>query len=178
MKTTQIAMFTSLTLFASTVALDAQIPDPCALLTTAEVQKALPGSKPGQLDRKLEKSGILRCRWDAPTGWLMIVTGEDGPDSAKDEVETWASGVVDPVRGNVKRSVRFESLPGIGDQAIAFVERRDEAKGILQDGAALVVRRGNRQVSVMSGHLARSRERAEALRVLGELGQAIAKRLG
>jgi hypothetical protein len=146
------------------------------LLTGDEVQKAFPGSKAGRLDRALEKSGILRCRWDSPTGWLMVIAGADGPDSPKDEVETWAYGLVDPVRGDVQRSVRFESLPGIGDEAIAFVERRDQARGILQDGAALVVRRGNRQVSVMAPDLAR-RERADALRVLTDLGKAVAKRL-
>jgi hypothetical protein len=176
MKTMRIALLMSLTLFASTLAADAQGTDPCALLTEAEVQRVFPGSKAGRLDRTLEKSGILRCRWDSPTGWLMIIGGADGPDSPKDEAETWAYGLVDPVHGNVQRSVRFEFLPGIGDQAIAFVERRDQGRGILQDGAALVVRRGHRQVSVMAPDLAR-RERAEALRILGELGKALARRL-
>jgi hypothetical protein len=172
-------MLTSVTLFASTLAVSAQGPSPCALLTTAEVQNALPGSKAGQLDRKLEKSGILRCQWDAPSGWLVIISGGDGPeDSPKDEIETWAQVIVDPVRGDVHRLVRFEAVRGVGDEAFAFVERRDQAKGILQDGAALVIRRGKRQVLVMSEELARNRERAEALRLLGELGKAIAKRLG
>jgi hypothetical protein len=72
--------------------------------------------------------------------------------------------------------VRFETLPGVGDAAVAVVERRDDARGILQDGAILVVRRGKRQVWIMAPALSR-RERSEALRVLGELGRAMARRL-
>jgi hypothetical protein len=180
MKTTHVALFMSMTLFAPTLAIHAQGPDPCALLTAADVQKAFPGSKAGQLDRTLEKNGgILRCKWDNPTGWLLVISGADAPeDTPQEEAETLAVAFIDPVRGNLKRSVRFESLPGVGDQAIAVVERRDEAKGILQDGALMVVRRGNRQVVVIAQGLARSRERVEALRVLGELGKVVAKKLG
>ena len=65
---------------------------------------------------------------------------------------------------------------GVGDAAVAIVERRNEAKGILRDGAILVVRRCKRQVAIMAPALAR-RDRPEALRIFGELGTAIAGRL-
>lgn len=58
-----------------------------------------------------------------------------------------------------------------------MVEREDKAKGFTTSAAILVVRRGKQQVAALSGDLAR-RERAEALRILGELGKAIARRLG
>lgn len=151
--------------------------DACALLTTAEVQQAFPGSKPGRADRPLESAGIVRCVWDSRDGQLLLVAGEDAAeDTPKDEAETLALGLVNPARADALRPVRFEILPGVGDAAIAVVERRDEAKGILQDGAILVVRRGKRQVAIMATALAR-RDRSEALRVLGELGRAIARRL-
>jgi hypothetical protein len=117
--------------------------DPCALLTTAEVQQAFPGSKAGRVDRGLEKDGIFRCQWDSPDGRLFLVAGQDAEgDTAKDEAETWAMALVNPVRADALRQVRFETLPGVGEAAVAVVERRDESRGILQDGAVLVVRRG------------------------------------
>jgi hypothetical protein len=151
--------------------------DPCALLTTTEVRQALPGSKPGRVDRGLEKEGIFRCEWDAPDGPLLLAAGQDAEeDTPKDDAEVLALGLVNPARADALRPVRFETLPGVGDAAVAVVERRDEARGILQDGAILVVRRGKRQVWIMAPALSR-RERSEALRVLGELGKAIARRL-
>lgn len=169
-------IFVSLTFFGPAGAADAQT-DPCALLTTAEVQQAFPGSNAGRVDRALEKEGIFRCTWDSANGDLILVAGQDAPeDTPKDDAEVLALGVVDPARADALRPVRFETLPGVGDTAVAIVERRDEAKGILQDGAILVVRRGKRQVAIMAPALAR-RDRPEALRILGELGKAIARRL-
>jgi hypothetical protein len=169
-------IFVSVMFFGSTRTADAQT-DPCALLTTAEVQQAFPGSKAGRVDRALEKEGIFRCTWDSADGGLILVAGQDAPeDTPKDEAEVLALALVTPARADALRPVRFETLPGVGDAALAIVERRDEAKGILQDGAILVVRRGERQVAVMAPGLAR-RDRHEALRILGELGKAIARRL-
>jgi len=178
MKTTYIAALVSLTVLGSKPAIEAQGQGPCALLTTAEVQQVFPGSKPGKLERKNEKDGILSCTWDYPTGILSIVAdvGET-PESTKEEAEGWTPTFVDPLRNDAARHVRYEKLPGVGDEAIAIVERQDKTKGFSQDAAILVVRRGKRQVSALSSTLG-SRERAEALRVLAELGKAIAKRLG
>ena len=170
------AIFVGLMFLGPARTTDAQT-DPCALLTTAEVQQAFPRSRPGRADRPLETAGIFRCVWESPDGHLILVAGEDAAeDTPKDEAETLALGLVNPARVDALRPVRFESLPGVGDAAVAIVERRDEVRGILQDGAILVVRRGKRQVSIMAPALAR-RDRSEALRVLGELGKAIATRL-
>jgi hypothetical protein len=59
---------------------------------------------------------------------------------------------------------------------VAVVEREDPAKGFRMSAEILVVRRGTRQVCVLSTGLAR-RERSESLRVLSQIGQAIAGRL-
>ena len=151
--------------------------DPCALLTTAEVQQAFPGSKAGRVDRGLEKEGLFRCEWDSPDGPLLLAAGQDSEeDTPKDDAEVLALGLVNPAGADALRPVRFETLPGVGDANVAVVERRDDARGILRDGAILVVRRGKRQVWIMAPALAR-RERSEALRVLGEWGKAIARRL-
>lgn len=154
----------------------AQTHDPCSLLTTAEVQRAFPGSKTGRIDRSQEKLGVVSCAWDYPTGILSIIGGDEADESVKEEVRGWTIVFLDPLRQDAGRHVRYESLPGVGDEAIAIVEREDKTKGFMQNGAILVVRRGKKQVAMMSSTLAR-RERADALQVLTELGKAIARRL-
>jgi hypothetical protein len=154
---------------------DAQI-DPCALLAVDEVRQAFPGSKPGSIVRGLEKQGILRCSWESPAGLLFLVASREPEDSTKDEARTWAQAAVDPLRPDAERRVRFEVMPGVGDEAIAVVERRDTANGIMQDAALIVIRRGTWLVTLLAPQLAR-RERADALRALSELGKGVARRL-
>jgi hypothetical protein len=152
------------------------MPDPCALLTTADVQGAFPGSKAGQLDRSQEKYGLVTCIWDHPTGRFSIIASSGSPEPVKDEARGWTLIFLDPLRPGAERNVRYEALSGVGDEAVAVVEREDKSKGFMQNGAFLVVRRGKQQVSALSTDLAR-RERAEALKVLEGLGKSIAKRL-
>jgi hypothetical protein len=151
---------------------------PCALLTTAEVARAFPGAKPGRVDRSQEKYGIVSCQWDLATGLFSVIASPDNSasESVRDEAKGWTLVFLDPLRNDAARHVRYEPLPGVGDEAIAIVERQDKQKGFLQDGAILVVRRGSRQVSALSSTLAQ-RERADALGVLTTLGKAIASRL-
>jgi hypothetical protein len=154
------------------------IVDPCTLLTTADVQQAFPETtKGGELDRSQEKLGMLKCVWRTGTGRLFVFTGDEVTDTPREEAEeTWALTFLDPLRTDAAKHVRYETLTGVGDQAVAVVERQDKAKGFLIDAAILVVRRGKQQVTVLSTDLAK-RERADALRVLGELGKTIAKRV-
>lgn len=180
MKTRHFGLL-ALAVLASTRLGSAQTPDPCALLTPAEMQQAFPGTKPGRTVRTLEKEGILSCEWTYSSGRVVMVAGLDSADDLPiDEAKTLMAAFVDPLRPDAERHVRFETLPGVGDKTIAVLERQDHAKGITQNGVLLVVRRGNRQVSLMAippGDLAR-RERADALKVLSDMGRAIAKRLG
>lgn len=176
MTKTSLATLVALTLLASPWIARAQGDGPCALLTIAEVQQAFPGAPAGRPDRKLEKQGILRCTWNHPAGTLILIDSNED-ESAKDAAAGLTPAFLDPLNVGASRHVRYESLPGIGDEAVAVVERQDKSKGIAQDGAILVVRRGKRQVVAMSSDLAR-RDRTEALRVFTELAKAIAKRLG
>jgi hypothetical protein len=178
MRATHIGLAIGLTLIGSPPALQAQADGPCALLTTAEVQQAFPGGRPGRLDGEMEKYGMLRCEWVHAGGRLLIIADvdEDTTETPRQEAEGLTMTFVDPLRPDAARHVRYEALTGVGDAAIAVVEPADKAKGFTQDGAMLVVRRGKRQIVLMSTDLAR-RERAEALRVLASLGKAIAGRL-
>ena len=93
-----------------------------------------------------------------------------------EEARGWTLVFLDPLKPQAERQVRFERLPGVGDEAIAIVERTDPAKGFINDGAILVVRRGKKQASLLSSDLAR-RERADALKAFVLLGKAVAARL-
>jgi hypothetical protein len=179
-----VALFAVVAMLASASLGRAQKLDACALLTAAEMQPAFPGTKPGTAGRRdpsLEKAGIFRCEWTHNTGRVVLVAGADSADdSPLDEAKTLMAAFVDPTRPDAERHVRFETLPGVGDKAVAILERQDKAKGITDNGLVLVVRRGQRQVALMAmppGDLAR-RERGDALKVLADLGRAIAKRLG
>jgi hypothetical protein len=173
--TALLAMLTAFTPIDGMGAPPAQ--DPCSLLTTAEAQRAFPGAKPGRPERNLENVGIFRCAWNYPSGTLIVLTDAgDAEATTREEAEGMTDTFLDPLRNDARRHVRYEPLPGVGDEAIAIVEREDKAKGFLINGAILVVRRGRRQVTVLSSDLGR-RDRAEALRVLSDLGKAIATRL-
>ena len=175
MKTTLATLLAGLIASLSTSSVNAQGQDACALLTTAEVRQAFPEAAAGKPDRTLEKYGMVRCSWNYPAG-LLVLIASDEDESAKDGAEGLTPAFLDPLRADAGRHVRYETLPGVGDQAIAVLERADKAKGFTQDGAILVVQRGKHQVAVLSNDLAR-RERAEALRVFTELGKVIAKRM-
>lgn len=149
---------------------------PCGLLALADVQRAFPNSKPGQVDRRQEKNGVLTCVWDYPTGRFSIIAGNDAPQPIMEEAKGWTLTFLDPLKPNAERNVRYEKVSGAGDEAIAVVEPADASKGFTQDGAFLVVRKGSQQITLMSTDLAR-RDRAEALKAFAALGAAVAGRL-
>jgi hypothetical protein len=179
MKSMCFALLAGLAGLASPRLADAQTVDPCALLTPAEMQQAFPRTKAGKLDRKLEKDGILTCEWVHATGRVVLLAGNDAPgDSPVDEAKTLMAAFVDPTRPDAERRVRIETLSGVGVKAVAIIELKDPAKGFTQNGALLVVRRGQRQVVLLAvppGDLAQ-RARADALKALSDLGRAMAKR--
>jgi hypothetical protein len=149
---------------------------PCALLTVAEVRSVFPEAGPGKLDSTVKKYGVRTCVWNYPTGRFSIIDGGEETISPREEAAGWTAIFVDPLNAAAESHVRYEVLEGVGDEAVAVVEAADKAKGFYQHGALLVVRRGTRQVTLMSTDLAR-RPRAEALAALRTLGQSVAKRM-
>ena len=147
--------------------------DPCALLTDAEVRKVFPDAKAGERDRSTDEFGIASCVWKHPGGRFALQVQTSEPGTVKNEIEGLAGGATDM---GADRNLRYETLSDVGDQAMAVVERADEARGILQDIAVLIAQRGDLQVNLMSSDLA-SRERAEALQTLAKLGRAAVQRL-
>lgn len=150
--------------------------DPCTLLTDREVRKVFANAKAGQLDRSKEKYGIVTCVWDHPGGTFFVQQSSHELGSWANESRGMIDGFIDPLRREARKAVRFEPLAGVGDRAMAVVERKDEARGILNDVAQLVVQVGPRQVRLFSSQLPQ-RERPDALAALQTLGRAAAGRL-
>jgi hypothetical protein len=147
---------------------------PCALLTITEVRQAFPDSQPGEPDRN---SGSARaCGWSHRGGRLSIAIAPASSGPIKDDAAMWAREWLDPFRRDAVSNLRFEVLRSVGDDAIALVEAADARRGLVDSGAMLIVRRGSTQATVMASSLA-SRDRSEALRILEQLGSALAARL-
>ena len=149
---------------------------PCALLTIAEVRRVFPNATAGKLDRSQEQYGNLNCLWDHPEGRFSLLVGSETSQSVENEARGWTLMFLDPLNRAAERNVRFEPVTGVGDHAMAIVERADKEKGFLTDAAVIVVQRGEHQATLMSTDLAK-RDRAEALKALEELGKAVANRL-
>lgn len=150
--------------------------DPCALLTLAEVRKLYPKADAAKPDRVPEKYGILTCYWQYPTGRLVVQLTKAEPRSCETEARGLAMGFVDPLSPKAHEAVRFQALPGIGDDAVAVVERKDEKRGILGDASYLITQRGDRQIWISSTDLAGG-DRAAAIDTLAKLGRLAIGRL-
>jgi hypothetical protein len=153
--------------------------DPCTVVPLSDVQKAFPGAKPGERSARMEKYGLTECTWKDGGGVVVLVVQEFfGSDSAMDEAKGLANGFVDPLKSASARNLRYETLTavGLGNEAVAIVEARDDKRGIVSDGAALVLHRGQRTLFLTSPVL-QARDRAAALKTFEGLGRIAAKRL-
>jgi hypothetical protein len=149
--------------------------NPCALLKVVEVASVLPGAKGGVVNNTREKYGITACEWDTAANRFVLQFWKNVGSSAKEEAQGLMSGVLDPLQPAAKNSVRYETITGIGQSAIAVVEKGDAARGMLNDFALLVVQHGDQIVILMAPELARV-DRAKALAGLKSLGQSAVAR--
>lgn len=159
---------------AEAVAMSAD--DPCRLLTTADVRAVFSGAEPGVRDRTREKYGISTCVWTTPGGVFAVQTWTADPGTLDDEIRGMSSGVLDPTIASSHESLRFENIAGVADSAEAYVEKRDEKRGILADVATLMAQRGNQILELQSTDLAKG-DRDAALLALTQLGKAAAARM-
>lgn len=153
--------------------------DPCTVVPLADVQKAFSGAKPGARSSRLEKEGLTECEWKDGGGVVVFVVQEFyGSDTAMQEAQGMAFGFVDGSKPGAAGSLRYETLTavGLGNEAVAFVEARDDKRGIRSGGAMLALHRGGRTLFLTSPVL-QARDRATALKTLEVLGRIAAKRL-
>lgn len=150
--------------------------DPCALIKDAEVRKIYPKASSGMPERTREKYGILACMWDHPTGKFIVQLMKAEPKTAVVEARGIIVGFVDSLQADAEKAVRLETMRGVGDEAAAVVEQKDEKRSILGDAAYIVTQRGERQIWIMAPDLARG-DRTKALKILEEWAKAAVGRL-
>lgn len=150
--------------------------DPCRLLSDTDIRGVFPGSAPGKRETTREKYGIRACVWETESGSFALQRWQAKPGTAGDEIRGLAQGIIDPLKPAARMAVRYETVAGVGDEAVAIVETRDEARGILTDAAVLVALRGDRLIELHSSSLARG-DRAAALKTLAALARTAVSRL-
>lgn len=160
-----------------TDAVKAPTNDPCALLLDAEVSKAFPGAAAGKRNRGLDGHGILTCMWDTPTDRFVLQVFEAKSGSVADELRSRMSGSIDPTTVGAGSQVHYETIGGIGDEAMLVLEKADPKNGILADTAVMVTQRGDRRAVLFTGSSLAAGDRASALETFETLGRHVAQRL-
>jgi hypothetical protein len=148
----------------------------CRLLSTAEISSALSKSAVGVAETTREKYGITACEWSTASGSFAVQYWKSEHPSAANEAQSLASGVVDPLKAGAAANVRYETVSGVGEAAVAFIESKDDARGIMSDAAMLFVQQGDIILMLIAPELVK-RDRAEALRALESLGKAAVGRM-
>ena len=153
--------------------------DPCALLKISEVQQVFPQAVKMQRYDEADFLGVAGCVWNDAKGEKQLVVTLRYADkgTAESELGFLTLGARDPTRSDTPDLVRYETLTGVADEATAAVERANESKGILQDFAFLVARRGGLFVSVLTDRELPQRDRTAALSALSRLGKTAAQRI-
>ena len=160
---------------ASTAAASAGGTGACRLLSTSEVSDALSKAESGVAETTREKYGITACEWSTARGRFVAQYWTSEHPSAKEEASGLMLGALDPLKAGVASNVRYETLQGVGEQAVAVIEKQDEARGVLSDMAMLVAQRGNTILVLIAPELVGD-DRAKALQALQTLGRnAVAK---
>lgn len=151
--------------------------DPCSLLSQADVRRFFPAASTGRRERTREKYGIVACLWEYPQGRLVVqVTLGARPGSSMEEAQGIAFGFVDPLKPPKPGAIRYERIGGVGDEAVAVVEKADAKTGVLQNASYLYTQRVDRQLFIGTSELANG-DRAAALKTLTELGRLAVPRL-
>jgi hypothetical protein len=152
--------------------------DPCTILPLGAVQKAFPGAQAGVRRLDIEKYGLTQCSWSRSKGEVLFGTQEGYTTEATvmDDAQGEAFGYLDPSMPAAKRGARFEPITGLGVDAIAFIETKDPKRGIVTDGAFLVLRKGLHTVTLVIPPPLGT-DRAATLKLLEQLGRVAAKRL-
>ena len=150
--------------------------DACRLLSDADVRAVFPGAGHGVRETTREKYGIRACVWETKGGRFALQRWTAKPSTVGDEIRGMALGVLDPLKPAARSSVRYETIAGIGDQAMAMVESQSDARGILADAAMLMTQRGDQLIELQSSELGRG-DRGAALQSLTTLARAAVARL-
>lgn len=152
------------------------VDSPCALLTDAEIRGVFPEAQSGKRNTESLQYGLDRCAWETPTGQIGIEVSKVEAAAFENELRAELQGAVDPrVQGAVDR-IRLQSIPDIGDHAIAVLEKADAKRGVYADIGLLAIQRGHR-MAVLMIHDANRDAPLPTLDALKGLGRPLASRL-
>jgi hypothetical protein len=121
----------------------------CGLLTDSEVRAVFPQAASGKRNTESLQYGLDRCAWKTPTGQIGIEVSKVEAVAFEGELRAELQGAVDPRIQGALDHLRFESVAGIGDHAIAVLEKADAQRGILTDIDLLAIQRGHRMAVLM-----------------------------
>lgn len=148
----------------------------CRLLTDAQVRAVFPSAHSGARERTREQYGIGACVWSGDFGRALLQTWQAKGRTADAEARGMVFGFIDPMSSSAADNIRYETIAGVGEQAVAVVEKQDAKRGIVTDIAMLMVRKNDQIIMLMCDDLVH-RDRAQALAALKSLGGAAADRL-
>ena len=115
--------------------------------------------------------------WDTPTDRFVVQVFDAKSGSVEDELRSRMSGSIDPTMAGAGSQVRYETISGIGDEAMLVLEKADPKSGILADTAVMVTQRGDRRAVLFTGSSLAAGDRAAALKTFETLGRHVAERL-
>ncbi len=149
----------------------------CALLSDDDIRSFFPKAASGKRNTGSLEYGFDRCAWETPTGQIGVeVVTKVEADAFENELRGELTGVVDPTIEGAADQIVFQPIVGIGDHAIAILEKAEKQRGLLSDVALIAIQRGHR-MAVLMVHEASSDAPLPTLDSLESLGRKLAARL-
>jgi hypothetical protein len=141
--------------------------DPCTIVSKGEVRDAFPGAESGKPDHSLDQYGMASCTWELPTNTLAVQTFKS-KNSAGEELRGRMLGILDPLQPGLRDKIQYDTIAGLGDEAVVVAVKADAAQGVLSDSAMLGIRKGDRMAvlftrTLVDGDAAASKKALEAL---------------
>jgi len=149
--------------------------DPCALVTKSEVRDVFPGAESGKRDPSTDQYGIASCKWELPTATLAVQIFR-AKSSASEELHSRMSGFLDPLQPALRQTIQYDTVAGLGDEAVVVAVKADQAQGVFADSAMLGIRHGDRMAVLFTSTLVDG-DPAATKKALEALGRSAAARL-
>ena len=160
---------------AATPTVAAVADDPCAIVSKTEVRAAFPGAESGKRNHTMDQYGMASCTWELPTSTLAVQIFKS-TQTAGEELRGRMSGFLDPLQPGLREKVQYDSIAGLGDEAVTVAVKADQANGILADSAMLGIRRGERMAVLFTSTLIDG-DAEGTKKALQALGRSAAPRL-
>lgn len=140
---------------------------PCAVVSQSEVRKAFPGAQTGKRDPSMDQYGIASCTWESTANTLAVQTFKS-TNTASEELRGRMLGFLDPLQPGLREKIQYDTITGLGDEAVAVAVKADQAQGILADSAMVGIRKGDHMTvlftrTLVDGDVAVTKKALEAL---------------